>query len=261
LLSRKELPHPHSWWEELDRLYDALPAGLFTLEAYERFLEDFFVRRSVPNSFLSIPTTLRILAHDLDSGEPVAFGSPSFDHVTVTRACIASMAVPPFFSPVRIGDRHYIDPGAAQLRHLDIAAEQGAEVVLFINPMVPIRATRVPTGHGLSASLRDKGMLWVVNQAIRIGVSAAAHAAERRVRDERAFAVIVIEPEPEDTVMFLNNPSSFAARRTILEQSYKSTRALLSRYFEVGHPGVRRAGWRPAESGPASMRPSAAPKP
>ena len=34
--------------------------------------------------------------------EQIAFGGEGFDHVSVTRACIASMAVAPFFSPVRI---------------------------------------------------------------------------------------------------------------------------------------------------------------
>ena len=45
----------------------------------------------------------------------MAFGAPGFDGATVARACIASMAIPPMFSPVRLGDRHYISSGSAEV--------------------------------------------------------------------------------------------------------------------------------------------------
>ncbi len=137
LFSRGPAATPAQLWEELDRLYDSLPAGFFSLDGYERFLEDFFVRRGIPNTFHGMPKALRIIAHDLDSGEEVRFGSDGFDHIPVTRACIASMAVPPIFSPVRIGDRHYIDVAGAQVTHLDVAVAEGANVIVVVNPMVP----------------------------------------------------------------------------------------------------------------------------
>ena len=102
------------------------------------FSRTFFVRRGVPNTFRDMPRPLRILAHDLDSASRCAFGAPG-STVPVTRACIASMAIPPFFSPVRIGDRHYINPGAGQVAHLDVAVDEGADVIVVVNPMVPVR--------------------------------------------------------------------------------------------------------------------------
>ena len=48
--------------DTLDRLYDSLPAGLFTLDRYERFLAEFFLRRGIPNSFRAMPRALRIVA-------------------------------------------------------------------------------------------------------------------------------------------------------------------------------------------------------
>jgi len=50
LLSGKTTEMPARLAQELDRLYDSLPAGIFTLDGYERFLEAFFVRRAVPNA-------------------------------------------------------------------------------------------------------------------------------------------------------------------------------------------------------------------
>jgi predicted acylesterase/phospholipase RssA len=245
LFARQPAPPPAQLWEELERLYDSLPAGLFTLERFERFLEDFFVRRGVPNSFYAMPRPLRIISHDLDSGEQVLFGTPGFDHVPVTRACIASMAVPPFFSPVRIGDRHYIDAGAAQVSHLDVAVQEHADVVVVINSMVPVNVQAVPTGHGIGGSVRDKGMMWVLNQATRIGMHRLMHESCARVAATETANVLLIEPEPSDGILFMYNPANFGVRRNILEHAFRSTRTRLLRWFEAEEPALTRASWRP----------------
>jgi NTE family protein len=244
LVSRGAAPPPKALWEELDRLYDSMPAGLFTLEGYERFLEEFFVRRGVPNSFQAMPRPLRIMAHELDSGAVTLFGSPEADGVPVARACIASMAISPFFSPVRIGDRHYINPGAGQVAHLDVAVEQGAEVIVVLNPMVPVKVESVPTGHGHKESLRDKGMMWVLNQAIRIGMNRLVAESCERVAASGKAQVILIEPAPEDGILFMYNPASFDARRRLLEYAYRHTRAKIAEAFGTSGSALERAGWR-----------------
>lgn len=245
LLTREAGSLPPGFSQEIERLYDSLPAGVFTLEAYERFLEDFFVRRSVPNVFSAMPRPLRILAHDLDSGAPVCFGSPGHETVPVTRACIASMAIPPLFSPVRIGDRHYINPGAGQLSHLDVAVEQGATLLVVVHSMVPVSVAMVPTGHGHRGSLRDKGMMWVLNQAIRIGTHRLVDEATQRVKANGGVSVLRIEPSPEDGTLFMYNPANFEARRRLLEHAYRSTRLELARRFAEGDSALDSAGFRP----------------
>ncbi len=258
LLSRGSAPAPAALWEELDRLYDSLPAGLFTLDGYERFLEDFFVRRGVSNSFHSTPRPLRIMAHDLDSGQLAIFGHAGMADVSVTRACIASMAVPPFFSPVRIGERHYINAGAGQIAHLEVAIEQGANVLVVVNPMVASSVATVPTGHGHRDSLRDKGMMWVLNQAIRIGIHKIVREECARIAREGRAKVILIEPSPEDCILFMYNPASFDARRAILEYAYRHTRAELAKSFAAGDGVLAEAGLRPRPA-PSSVFPASAP--
>jgi NTE family protein len=237
-------PSPSSLWEELDRLYDILPAGVFTLDGFERFLEDFFTRRGVPNTFHGMPRPLRILAHDLDSGEPVHFGSPAFDHMAVSRACAASLALPPFFSPVRIGSRYYIDAGAAQVAHIEAAVAANPDVIVIVNPLVPVRVDGVPTGHGPRASVRDKGYLWVANQATRIGVHALLREHLARIRAAGRIDVVLIEPEPTDGILFMFSPASFAGRRKMLEYAYRSTRDRLSRELDGRNAAVERAHWK-----------------
>jgi NTE family protein len=244
LLAGKTREIPARLSQELDRLYDSLPAGVFTLDGYERFLEEFFIRRGVPNAFSEMPRALRILAHDLDSGEPAAFGASGLDGVSVARACIASMAIPPLFSPVRIGDRHYISSGAAEVEQLELAVAEGADVLVVVRPMVAISSPgTVPTGHGERDSLRDKGMMWVFNQARRIGVQRSVEAAVARIRESGKAEVLVLQPQREDGIVAMDNPASYDARRGMLERAYRQSRQTLARAFAERHPALDRAGF------------------
>lgn len=227
---------------EFDRLEDSLPAGLFRLDRFERFLAEFFTRRELPNVFSGMPLPLRVVAHDLDSGQKTVFGGPGLEHVPISLACTASCALPLFFSPVRVGDKHYIDGGICSMAHFDVAAAEGAEFVIVINPRVPVstRGAVVPTGHGGGRSMRDKGLLWINNQARRIANQAMldreiAHPPE-------GMGALLIQPEPDDTKLFLSNQRSFEARRIVLEHAYRTTRARLTDWLEQHRPAAERLG-------------------
>lgn len=245
VLSQSLAPTPAALWEELARLYDSMPAGLFSLDVYERFLEDNFARRGVPNQFSAIRKPLRILAHELDSGGPAIFGEPELSHVPVARACVASMATPPLFSPVRIGECHYFNPGPCEISHIDVAAELGANIIVIVNPMVPLNVAEVPTGHGIRPSVRDKGAMWVSNQANRIKLRSLLRASVERAEREYGAKVVMIEPAPTDGVLFMHNPASFAARRAILEYAFKRTRGLIDHWLAESKLPLGEAGWLP----------------
>jgi predicted acylesterase/phospholipase RssA len=173
----------------------------------------------------------------------VFFGGAGHDHITVSRACAASAALPPFFSPVRIGDRHYIDAGAAQVAHLDEAVARGADVLVVVNPMVPVRAEGVPTGHGHRPTVRDKGYLWVANQASRIGVHEMLRQSIARIQASSEVEVLVIEPDPTDGILFMFSPASFSGRRKMLEYAYRTTRDRVAGWLDGRERAVRRARW------------------
>jgi predicted acylesterase/phospholipase RssA len=233
------------WLEQLDRLNDSLPAGLFNLDRYERLLAEVFLRRGIPNDFRTMPRALRVAAHDLDSGERVMFGAESHAHVPVSLACAASLALPLFFSPMRIDGRHYLDGGLGHVAHLDVAADLGASLCIVVNPLVPVSTAHraVPTGHGVRGSVRDKGLLWVFNQAMRVGAHARLHQEVARM-SASGMNVLVIEPEPTDVLLFLHNPTNFETRRTILEYAYRTTRERIARWIDKHRPVVERFGWR-----------------
>jgi NTE family protein len=170
--------------------------------------------------------------------------------------------LPLFYSPVRIRDRHYIDGGVGRVGHLDVAEGEGADLVVLVNPMVPVHAetSGVPTGHGARASVRDKGLMWVYNQAMRIGVHARLHhALDARQKTNGVPSgvstqtpLLLIEPRPTDVVLFMHNPASFAARRTILEYAYKTTRERVTQWIDANRALIDRADLRPL---PMSRRP------
>lgn len=225
-------------WQELDRFYDSLPAGVFNLSAYEDFLAGFFERRGVPNRFVDLPRRLFIPAGDLDAGGRVVFGLGRHAHVPVARAVCASSAIPIVFAPVRVGDRDYVDAGAGPVGHADVALRWGADLVVAVNPLVAVRndpaTLGVPTGHGPMPRVRDKGLLWVYEQTQRMAAHGGLAAGLRALAAAAPHAgVLCLEPRVDDATMFMYSPMNFAARRTILRYGYDSTTAFLRREGEA----------------------------
>jgi NTE family protein len=207
---------------------DSLPAGLFSIEPYERFFAEFMERRGIAPRFADLPKPLALIAHDLDAGARTVFGSAPLVELPIARAVAAASAIPVMFAPVRVGDRDYIDGGLGDVAHVDVAVQLGAESVLIVNPMVPIRSEvserDIPTGHGRMRRVRDKGLLWVYNQAFRIRSDARLHAGLERYRAENPdSSVVLLEPDPSDATLFMHSPMNFAARRAILTHAYTTT--------------------------------------
>jgi predicted acylesterase/phospholipase RssA len=236
-------------WNELDRFWDSLPAGFFALDPYERFLEAFMTRRGIPERFSAMPRKLLVVANDLDRGARAVFGAGELADVPIPRAICAASAIPLLFAPVRVEGRDYIDGGMGDVAHADLAAE-GCQVVLIINPMVPVRADLeqkgVPTGHGLERRVRDKGLIWVYSQAWRLRSEARLIEGLRRYGVEHpSTSLLLLEPDPDDATMFMYSPMNFAARRTILEDGYRRTMSQLKAEASPLRTKLEAAGLRP----------------
>jgi NTE family protein len=216
-------------WREVDRLWDSLPAGVFTMDPFEQFFFEFLTRRGLPKSFAEMPQRLMLVANDLDVGERIVFGvGGDLEHVPIAKAVAASMAVPMLYAPVRIDGRDFIAGGLGEAGHVDVAVEQDCELILVINAMVPVRADRetrtIPTGHGPQKRVRDKGMLWVYNQSWRQITEARLQTGLAAYRVEHPDVDIhLIEPARDDATMFMHSPMNFDARRAILEDGYSAT--------------------------------------
>lgn len=243
--SKSGLSLPPHLAEQLDRLFDTLPPGLFTLKVYERFLAEFFLRRSVPNTFGSLER-LRIAAQDIDTGERAVFDAKATPTVPVSLACAASLALPLFFSPVRVDGRFYVDGTFANVSHVDLATQDAVDLVIVVNPMVPVslgQHATVPTGHGDGTSVRDKGLLWLYSQALRSGAHARLEHEIARERARSGTEILLLQPERQDAQLFLRNPAAIDSRRKILEFAYRSTRERLEGWLQRYAGSADRMGW------------------
>lgn len=253
-------PSSFSLFEIVHVLQEQLPSGVFTVEPLREYISMLLETEGQGDAFHKLDSTLLVPAVDLDRGTRVVFGGPGMADIEVSRAVTASCTIPGFFQPYQIGGHHYIDGAVSGRCHLDLALEQGVDLLLVVNPLVPIDSnTLLPTvSRGRASGVADLGISFVSDQSLRIEASERLAAAVARARkDHPDVTILLIEPSREDTLPFLNGPMSFNARSFILESAYGLTRAWLSReksHFErklasvparpaprpreaLGHPG------------------------
>lgn len=245
-----ESPLKRQSWHEVDRLWDSLPAGLFTMDAFEQFFFDFLTRRGIAKRFEDLPTELLLVANDLDEGQRVVLGkNGDLSNVPIAKAVSASMAIPMLYAPVRLEGRDLVAGGVGEAGHVDLAVTRGCDLVLMINAMVPVRSDRearnIPTGHGPQKRVRDKGMLWVYNQSWRQLTEARLERGLELFRRQNEKVLIeLIEPAPGDATMFMHSPMNFEARRLILEDGYTTTTRELRKEGSTLRTTLQSAGFQ-----------------
>lgn len=236
-------------------LLELLPAGLLDNSGLEQYLARLFAERGRTNSFAELPRPLHVIAVDLDSGEAVDFGPGGVAGVPVSRAVQASTALPGLYRPVRIGGRDYVDGGVKKTAHINLAIQGGADLVVCLNPLVPLdnRAGALPS------HLSTKGMTYVLDQVLRIALHGRMQYGLERYRAEHPEVdILLLEPGRDDLRMFSYNIMRYDARKVVAAHAYRSTvEAFTAREAEyrrlLGRHGIalrdpRRLGATPAPS-------------
>ncbi len=213
--------------ELLGDLVDALPAGLFSLRHYEKFLDNFLRHHALPTQFAQLKHELYITANDLDSGHRAIFGQGELADAPIAKAICASSAIPLFFEPVRYKDRDFVDGAVGKIEHADIALARGAELIVVVNPLVPFRndpdREDLPTPLASARHIRDKGLMAVYAQAAKMSTRTKLHQGLKRYQASHPQAtVLLIEPDEHEGDMFLHNPMNFSSRRRMLRYGYES---------------------------------------
>ncbi len=232
--------------ESLTRLARALPVGVFDNEPVREYLEKIYTIKGRTDDFRQLRHRLVVVACDLESGKAVKFGEPGFDHIPISRAVQASAALPGLYPPVEIEGRHYVDGVLLKTLHASVALEAGADLVLCINPIVPVDMERaVAEGSYRNGHLVDAGLPTVLSQTFRtlihsrLGMGIAAYARRYQNAD-----VVLIEPQRDDYRMFFTNIFSFSARRAVAAHAYQATRQVLLRRKDELAPRFARHGIR-----------------
>jgi predicted acylesterase/phospholipase RssA len=224
--------------ELVGELLDVLPAGVFSLRHYEKYLERFLEHHGLPTRFSELQRELYITANDLDSGHRAIFGQGDLLGAPLAKAICASSAIPLFFEPVRFAGRDFVDGAAGKVAHGDIALARGAELLVVVNPLIPMRndpeREALPTPIVGASHLRDKGLLAVWQQAGKMSTRTKLHQELRRYRASHPqVSILLVEPREDEGDMFLHNPMSFASRRRVVRYGYDSTARLLKQQREL----------------------------
>jgi predicted acylesterase/phospholipase RssA len=161
-------PLGHGFLESFAGLSQAVPTAIFDNRPIERYLAELFSNRHMTNDFRKLRRKLFLVAVDLDTGEAVRFGSRGYDDVPISKAVQASTALPGLYPPVRIRGRYFVDGGLKRTLHASVALDEGVDLLLCINPIVPFDASVAPPDrHKLHDSLVEGGLPVILSQTFR----------------------------------------------------------------------------------------------
>ena len=231
---------PLSMLEILEMLQESLPSGIFTLKNFDLFLCGLLNQEGYTNDFRKLKKELYIPAVNLDTGRYDVFGEEGpygFDAVPISKAVVASSAIPIIFQPVHINGRDYIDGGVGRVAYMDIAMNHGAELMWVINPIQYIlndrRKVCLPSLVGKCPTIKEKGVSFIYDQALRINTATRIYLAIKRYRAEHPKKhFVLMQPDPSETILFSHHPVSFDAKIDILEYGYRSTMDKLKEGFD-----------------------------
>lgn len=220
-------------------LHEQFPAGIFSLNPLQTYLCNSFQNEGICDDFKRLNCELFIPAYDLDSGERVIFGTAEHRDMHICQAITASSAIPFFFQPHRIGQHAYIDGSAGRVSHIDIAIENGARLIVLINPRVPFRnepdITCLPSlSYGKCSQIDELGVLFTWEQSKRIESREKLVLALSYYRQAHPEVDIVIfEPGTDEALLFLQGTMSVAARTQVMHYGYQRTLAQIQQDYHA----------------------------
>lgn len=239
-------PLDTDWSDLLGRLGTLIPTGLFNNEAIEEFLRSVFESHGRTNDFRELRHKLFVVSVDLDTGQTVRFGSEGFDHIPISRAVQASAALPGLYPPVEIDGRWYVDGALRRTLHASVALEEGCDLVIGVNPLVPFDAGLAQrNGRAVPESLMEGGLPAVLSQTFRTLLRSRMQVGlEKYQRQYEKSDLVLFEPSPDDVEMFFTNVFSYESRVRVAEHAYRSTLSDLHARYDQLAPLFARHGIR-----------------
>jgi predicted acylesterase/phospholipase RssA len=248
-------------------LAEALPAGLYSGAGISDYVEQVLTDAGRVNDFRLLDAELYVTATDLDTCERLVFGEPGWDDVPISKAVECSTALPVVYKPVDLKGRQLVDGGIRSTTNVDIAVEKGAKFIVVVNPLVPFVndfQQSMSTVFGTRARrVADMGMPGVANQAFRLIAHQRLHQAVEMWQEKYpGVDIILLEPEPNDELMFGTPIMDYSRRLQIARHGFESVTATLAQDYdrykeiaerhglEISERRVRRAVERAAEEEP-----------
>jgi NTE family protein len=216
---------------------EALPSGLYDGRGIQEYLESVLDDPDRANDFRLLQHDLFLTATDLDTTERIVMGGPEWDDVPISRAVAASTALPMVYKPVEIKGRHLVDGGLRSTTNVDIAVEAGAKFVIVVNPLVPYVndfQKAIPTMLGSRVRrVADMGLPQIGYQAFKLLAHQRLHEAVGHWREKYpGVDIILIEPDPNDELMFETNILNFTRRVEIARHGFESVTLKLAQDYD-----------------------------
>jgi NTE family protein len=208
-------------------LAEALPSGLYSGHGIENYTRMVLSDPDRVDDFRLLGNELYLAATDLDTCERIVFGAEDWDDVPISKAVIASTALPMLYRPVKIKDRELVDGGILSTTNVDIAVQAGAKFVVVVNPLVPYVndfEKRIPTLTGSRARrVSDMGFAQIGYQTFKLLAYQRLHELARRWEDRYpGVDIILIEPEPNDELMFQTSVMNYTSRVDVARHGFQS---------------------------------------
>ena len=228
-------------------LAEALPSGLYSGAGVERYVQAVLGDPDRSDDFRLLGPELYVAATDLDTCERIVFGADDWDDVPISTAVRASTALPMLYKPVRVRDRELVDGGIVSTTNLDIAVESGARLVVVVNPLVPYVndfQKVIPTMWGSRVRrVADMGFPQIGYQAFKLLAYQRLHEMARQWEQRYpGVDIVLIEPEPDDELMFQTSMMNFASRVEIARHGFESVTLKLSEDYDRLRRVCRRHG-------------------
>jgi NTE family protein len=218
-------------------LVDALPSGLYSGSGVEEYVRTVLSDPDRTDDFRLLEKELYLTGTDLDTSERVVFGANDWDDVPISEAVRASTALPIVYKPFRIRDREFVDGGIVSTTNLDIAVHAGAKLIIVVNPMVPYVndfTRKVPTLLGARVRhVSDMGMAHIGYQVFKLMAYQRLHEMAKQWEDKYpGVDIVLIEPEPDDELMFQTPIMNFASRVEIARHGFQSVTLKLAEDYD-----------------------------
>jgi predicted acylesterase/phospholipase RssA len=150
----------------------------------------------------------------------------------------ASSALPGLFPPVEIEGQHYVDGALKKTMHASVALEDGVDLLICLNPLVPFDATAplkvnsmqhvLPSAQLKIPRIVDGGLTSVMSQTFRSLIHSRMELGMKNYASQYPDTdIVLIEPDHRDPELYLANTFSYSQRRHLAEHAYQQTRELL----------------------------------
>jgi predicted acylesterase/phospholipase RssA len=216
---------------------EGLPSGMYDSKAIQEYLEKVLGDPDRTNDFRLLQNELFLTATDLDTCERIVLGGSEWDDVPIARAVAASTALPMVYKPVEIKGRHLVDGGIRSTTNVDLAVEAGAKFVIVVNPLVPYVndfQKVIPTMLGSRVRrVADMGFPQIGYQAFKLLAHQRLHEAVKHWEEKYpGVDIILIEPDPNDELMFETNILNFTKRVEIARHGFQSVTIKLAEDYD-----------------------------